>query len=182
MVQEWEGRVNGGMSNSVTTAIRGSVRDMAIGKIRNTEKADRATVEQVKSSNLGIVFCIEFLYSCIMNESFFPRLNSRRPFGLMTDDDAVYYAKCFSLAGYFYFSLKSSGFYFDCLINILITFYRLWAFKMNSINVFRMSKACLTASSFYVAYIIPRVWFIVDFCGISSFLGIVYFTNQFVGL
>ncbi|CAA7404698.1 unnamed protein product [Spirodela intermedia] len=45
-LEEWEGRVNVGMSNSVTTAIRGSVRDMAIGKIRNTEKADRATVEQ----------------------------------------------------------------------------------------------------------------------------------------
>ncbi|CAN1837623.1 Serine/threonine-protein kinase RIO1 [Linum perenne] len=34
------------MSNTVTTAIRGSVRDMAIGKTRVTEKADRATVEQ----------------------------------------------------------------------------------------------------------------------------------------
>lgn len=30
MVQEWEGRLNVGMSNSVTTAIRESVRDMAI--------------------------------------------------------------------------------------------------------------------------------------------------------
>ncbi|MQL94030.1 hypothetical protein Taro_026687 [Colocasia esculenta] len=45
-LEEWEGRVNVGMSNSVTTAIRDSVREMAIGKIRNTEKADRATVEQ----------------------------------------------------------------------------------------------------------------------------------------
>lgn len=35
------------MSNSVTTAIRDSVREMAIGRIRSTEKADRATVEQV---------------------------------------------------------------------------------------------------------------------------------------
>lgn len=35
------------MSNSVTTAIRGSVRDMAIGKTKTSEKADRATVEQV---------------------------------------------------------------------------------------------------------------------------------------
>ncbi|XP_021756677.1 serine/threonine-protein kinase rio1-like isoform X2 [Chenopodium quinoa] len=34
------------MSNSVTTAIRESVRGMAIGKTKNTEKADRATVEQ----------------------------------------------------------------------------------------------------------------------------------------
>ena len=47
MIQEWEGRMNVGMSNSVTTAIRDSIRDTAIGKIRNTEKADRATVEQV---------------------------------------------------------------------------------------------------------------------------------------
>ena len=47
MIQEWEGRMNVAMSNSVTTAIRDSIRDTAIGKIRNTEKADRATVEQV---------------------------------------------------------------------------------------------------------------------------------------
>lgn len=48
-MQEWEGRFNVGMSNSVTTAIRESVRDMAIGKTKTTEKADRATVEQVNS-------------------------------------------------------------------------------------------------------------------------------------
>ncbi|KAL3498162.1 hypothetical protein ACH5RR_040894 [Cinchona calisaya] len=45
-LEEWEGRLNVGMSNSVTTVIRGSVRDMAIGKTKTTEKADRATVEQ----------------------------------------------------------------------------------------------------------------------------------------
>ncbi|KNA20895.1 hypothetical protein SOVF_048200 [Spinacia oleracea] len=45
-LEEWEGRTNVGMSNSVTTAIRESVRGMAIGKKKNTEKADRATVEQ----------------------------------------------------------------------------------------------------------------------------------------
>lgn len=45
-LEEWEGRMNVGMSNSVTTAIRESVRGMAIGKTKNTEKADRATVEQ----------------------------------------------------------------------------------------------------------------------------------------
>ncbi|GKV13781.1 hypothetical protein SLEP1_g24761 [Rubroshorea leprosula] len=45
-LEEWEGRLNVGMSNTVTTAIRESVREMAIGKIRTTEKADRATVEQ----------------------------------------------------------------------------------------------------------------------------------------
>lgn len=50
MVQEWEGRLDVGMSNSVTTAIRGSVREMAIGKTRTTEKADRATVEQVNNN------------------------------------------------------------------------------------------------------------------------------------
>ncbi|XP_044950476.1 serine/threonine-protein kinase RIO1-like isoform X2 [Hordeum vulgare subsp. vulgare] len=43
---EWEGRMNVGMSNSVATAIRDSIRDTSIGKIRNHEKADRATVEQ----------------------------------------------------------------------------------------------------------------------------------------
>ncbi|CAL5005076.1 unnamed protein product [Urochloa decumbens] len=45
-LEEWEGRMNVGMSNSVTTAIRDSIRGAAIGKIRNNEKADRATVEQ----------------------------------------------------------------------------------------------------------------------------------------
>ncbi|CAJ2659832.1 unnamed protein product [Trifolium pratense] len=45
-LEELEGRLNIAMSNTVTTAIRGSVRDMAIGKTRTTEKADRATVEQ----------------------------------------------------------------------------------------------------------------------------------------
>lgn len=48
-MQEWEGRFNVGMSNSVTTAIRGSVREMAIGKTKTSEKADRATVEQVNT-------------------------------------------------------------------------------------------------------------------------------------
>lgn len=45
-LEEWEGRLDVGMSNSVTTAIRNSVREMAIGRTRTTEKADRATVEQ----------------------------------------------------------------------------------------------------------------------------------------
>nr|GME18081.1 serine/threonine-protein kinase RIO1-like [Ipomoea batatas] len=39
-------RINFGMSNSVTTEIRESVREMAIGKTKTTDKADRATVEQ----------------------------------------------------------------------------------------------------------------------------------------
>lgn len=47
LVQEWEGTFSVGMSNSVTTAFRESVKDMAIGKSKATEKADRATVEQV---------------------------------------------------------------------------------------------------------------------------------------
>ncbi|TVU10149.1 hypothetical protein EJB05_43660 [Eragrostis curvula] len=45
-LEEWEGRLDVGMSNSVITAIRDSIRDTSIGKIRNNEKADRATVEQ----------------------------------------------------------------------------------------------------------------------------------------
>ncbi|XP_072991108.1 uncharacterized protein [Typha latifolia] len=45
-LEEWEGRLNVGMSNSVTTAIRDSVREMSIGRTRHSEKADRATVEQ----------------------------------------------------------------------------------------------------------------------------------------
>lgn len=53
MIQDWGGRLNVGMSNSVTTAIRESVRDMAIGKTKAKEKADRATVEQVLYKILG---------------------------------------------------------------------------------------------------------------------------------
>ncbi|KAI7750984.1 hypothetical protein M8C21_007820 [Ambrosia artemisiifolia] len=45
-VLEWEGRWNNGMSNSVTTAFCASMRGMAIGKTKATEKSDRATVEQ----------------------------------------------------------------------------------------------------------------------------------------
>ncbi|XP_031106543.1 serine/threonine-protein kinase RIO1-like [Ipomoea triloba] len=45
-LEEWEGRISFGMSNSVTTEIRESVREMAIGKTKTTDKADRATVEQ----------------------------------------------------------------------------------------------------------------------------------------
>ncbi|XP_004507611.1 uncharacterized protein [Cicer arietinum] len=46
-LEEWEeGSMNIAMSNTVTTAIRATVRDMAIGKTRTSEKADRATVEQ----------------------------------------------------------------------------------------------------------------------------------------
>ncbi|XAR67898.1 Non-specific serine/threonine protein kinase [Bertholletia excelsa] len=45
-LEEWEGRLNVSMPNSVTTAIRESVRGMAIGKTKVTDKADRATVEQ----------------------------------------------------------------------------------------------------------------------------------------
>lgn len=60
------------MSNSVTTAIRQSVRDMAIGRTRTTEKADRATVEQVSVHlqfvELGFQFLpghSHILYKCM---------------------------------------------------------------------------------------------------------------------
>lgn len=45
-LEEYEGRSNVGMSNSVTTEIRQSLRDTATGKTKRNEKADRATVEQ----------------------------------------------------------------------------------------------------------------------------------------
>ena len=44
--------MNVGMSNSVTTAIRESVRDMATGRTKITEKGDRATVEQVRHNSV----------------------------------------------------------------------------------------------------------------------------------
>lgn len=46
-LEEWEGRLNIGMSNIVTTSIREFIRDMAIGRTKITDRADRATVEKV---------------------------------------------------------------------------------------------------------------------------------------
>ncbi|KAI3874762.1 hypothetical protein MKW98_019335 [Papaver atlanticum] len=45
-LEEWEGRENMSMPNSVTTAIRQSLRETAIGKTKTTDKRDRASVEQ----------------------------------------------------------------------------------------------------------------------------------------
>ncbi|RZC63749.1 hypothetical protein C5167_025536 [Papaver somniferum] len=45
-LEEWEGRENMSMPNSVTTAIRQSLRATAIGKTKTTDKRDRASVEQ----------------------------------------------------------------------------------------------------------------------------------------
>ncbi|GLJ45365.1 hypothetical protein SUGI_0954920 [Cryptomeria japonica] len=46
-LEEWEGRTSYGMSNSVTKEIRESVLKLSVGRVRNNERADRATVEQV---------------------------------------------------------------------------------------------------------------------------------------
>ncbi|PKA55242.1 RIO kinase 1 [Apostasia shenzhenica] len=54
--EEWDGRMNVGMSNSVTTAIRETVREAAIGRTNDTEKAYRASVEQLPP-NLGFLRC-----------------------------------------------------------------------------------------------------------------------------
>jgi hypothetical protein len=50
LLQDLEGRMNIAMSNSVTTEIRGCVKEMAIGKTKTTDKADRATVENVNNN------------------------------------------------------------------------------------------------------------------------------------
>lgn len=50
LLQDLEGRMNIAMSNSVTTEIRGCVKEMAIGKTKTTHKADRATVENVNNN------------------------------------------------------------------------------------------------------------------------------------
>uniref|UniRef100_A0A0D9WVT0 Serine/threonine-protein kinase RIO1 n=1 Tax=Leersia perrieri TaxID=77586 RepID=A0A0D9WVT0_9ORYZ len=68
-LEEWEGRMNVGMSNSVTTAIRDSIRETAIGKTRNTEKADRATVEQAIDPRTRMV-----LFK-MLNRGFFNNIN-----------------------------------------------------------------------------------------------------------
>ncbi|WJX40159.1 non-specific serine/threonine protein kinase [Trifolium repens] len=58
-LEEWEGGVNIAMSNTVTTSIRSSVRGMDIGKTRTTDKADRATVENI-NNNYFITFIVEY--------------------------------------------------------------------------------------------------------------------------
>ncbi|QCE12238.1 serine/threonine-protein kinase rio1-like [Vigna unguiculata] len=68
-LEEWEGRMNVGMSNSVITAIRGSVRESAIGKTKTTDKADRATVEQAIDQRTRMV-----LYK-MMNRGVFDDIN-----------------------------------------------------------------------------------------------------------
>jgi len=85
VMQGWEGRVKVGMSNSVTTAIRGSLRDTEIGRSRNTDKADRATVEQVRSNcytkirrrfgsdHLSSVFCNVLMLFCSLLQALDPR-------------------------------------------------------------------------------------------------------------
>ncbi|KAM7506933.1 hypothetical protein LguiA_017386 [Lonicera macranthoides] len=54
-LEEWEGRSNIGMSNSVTTSIREFVRDMAIGRTKATDRADRATVEKVLDFRTSLI-------------------------------------------------------------------------------------------------------------------------------
>uniref|UniRef100_A0A0D9WEC0 Serine/threonine-protein kinase RIO1 n=1 Tax=Leersia perrieri TaxID=77586 RepID=A0A0D9WEC0_9ORYZ len=68
-LEEWEGRMNVGMSNSLTTAIRDSIRETAIGKTRNTDKADRATVEQAIDPRTRMV-----LFK-MLNQGFFNNIN-----------------------------------------------------------------------------------------------------------
>ncbi|KAL6582856.1 hypothetical protein OROMI_004934 [Orobanche minor] len=71
-LEDWEGRFNIGMSNSVTAEIRESVCSMAIGRTKVRDKADRATVEKAidtitshaisKMLNHGI---FDYIYGCI---------------------------------------------------------------------------------------------------------------------
>jgi hypothetical protein len=49
--------MNVGMSNSVTTAIRDSIRNTAVGRIRSHDKAHRATVEKVFKCSLLSGIC-----------------------------------------------------------------------------------------------------------------------------
>ncbi|CAH9143820.1 unnamed protein product [Cuscuta epithymum] len=68
-LEEWEGRINFSMSNSVKTEIRESVRGMAIGKTKTTDKADRATVEQALDPRTRMV-----LFK-MLNRGFFNDIN-----------------------------------------------------------------------------------------------------------
>ncbi|KAL5725502.1 non-specific serine/threonine protein kinase [Ranunculus cassubicifolius] len=56
-LEEWEGRRDIGMSNSVTTEIRQSLRNSGTGRTKRTEKADRATVEQALDPKTRKIIC-----------------------------------------------------------------------------------------------------------------------------
>ncbi|KAH0865695.1 hypothetical protein HID58_082906 [Brassica napus] len=63
-LEGWEGRVEVGMSNSVTTAIRGSLRETEIGRSRNTDKADRGhlyIIDVSQSVDLDHPLALNFL-------------------------------------------------------------------------------------------------------------------------
>uniref|UniRef100_A0A7N0UYU8 Serine/threonine-protein kinase RIO1 n=1 Tax=Kalanchoe fedtschenkoi TaxID=63787 RepID=A0A7N0UYU8_KALFE len=68
-LEDWEGRMNINMSNSVNTEMRESIRGMAIGKTKTHEKADRATVEQALDPRTFMV-----LFKMI-NRKFFSDMN-----------------------------------------------------------------------------------------------------------
>ncbi|KAI4364731.1 hypothetical protein MLD38_020786 [Melastoma candidum] len=54
-LEEWEGRINVGISSTVAASIQESVRRTAIGRVRTSEKADRATVEQAIDNRTRMV-------------------------------------------------------------------------------------------------------------------------------
>ncbi|KAL9690712.1 hypothetical protein QQ045_011118 [Rhodiola kirilowii] len=68
-LEDWEGRVNVNMSNSVNTEMCENLRGMAIGKTRTHEKADRAIVEQALDPRTFMV-----LFKMI-NRKFFSDMN-----------------------------------------------------------------------------------------------------------
>lgn len=57
--------MNVGMSGSVTASIRESIRNLAIGKTRTHDKADRATVELVKPGCFFWLAEIFLLICCV---------------------------------------------------------------------------------------------------------------------
>jgi RIO kinase 1 len=61
--------MNIGMSNTVTTEIRGSVTQMSTGKTKTTGKADRATVEKA----IDLRTCMA-IYK-MMNQNLFQHIN-----------------------------------------------------------------------------------------------------------
>ncbi|KAI3902791.1 hypothetical protein MKW92_052155 [Papaver armeniacum] len=66
-LEEWEGRENMSMPNSVTTAIRQSLRETAIGKTKTTDKRDRASVEQAIDPRTRMVL-FKMLNRCIFDD------------------------------------------------------------------------------------------------------------------
>lgn len=75
------------MSNIVTTSIREFIRDMAIGRTKTTDRADRATVEKVQDN---IYSLFSFGFSLVISSFYFIGFNDCVSPGLRFQNQVYY--------------------------------------------------------------------------------------------